>query len=119
MLGSRLRPPRLTLRQLFIREFHLDYATVNVQDDDVSVFQQPHRPACHSLRRNVSNHQPLHASVPHKGRYDSIPAAYGLLFTWPAQQGIAPTGPPVEVYLSDPTEVSEGRLVTEVRVLIT
>ena len=56
------------------------------------------------------------ATVLHKGPYESIPAAYGLLFTWLAQQQIQPAGPPMEVYLSDPTETAEADLITEVRV---
>ena len=55
------------------------------------------------------------ASVLHKGPYDGIPASYGLLFTWLAQQGIEPSGPPMEVYLSDPAETPEEDLITEVR----
>ena len=60
-----------------------------------------------------------YAFVLHQGPYETVGASYGLLFTWLAQQEIAPGGPPMEVYLSDPTEVPEDRLVTEVRVLIT
>ena len=59
------------------------------------------------------------ATVLHKGPYESIPAAYGLLFTWLAQQQIQPAGPPMEVYLSDPTETAEADLITEVRVPLT
>ncbi len=55
------------------------------------------------------------ATVLHKGPYDSIPASYGLLFTWLAQQEIQPVGPPMEVYLSDPAETPEADLITEVR----
>lgn len=59
-----------------------------------------------------------YASVLHKGSYDGIPASYGLLFTWLAQQQIQPAAPPMEVYFSDPAETAEGDLITEVRVLI-
>lgn len=60
-----------------------------------------------------------YANVLHKGPYDSIPAAYGLLFTWLAQQQIQPAAPPMEVYLSDPETTAEADLITQVRVLIT
>lgn len=59
-----------------------------------------------------------YASVLHKGPYEGIPASYGLLFTWLAQQQIQPAAPPMEVYLSDPAEVAEADLITEVRVQI-
>ena len=59
-----------------------------------------------------------YASVLHKGPYDGIPASYGLLFTWLAQQQIQPAAPPMEVYLSDPSETPEADLITEVRVQI-
>ena len=57
-----------------------------------------------------------YAHVFHRGPYDGVGAAYGLLFTWLAQQEIQPAGPPMEVYLSDPTETPEPELITEVQV---
>ena len=59
-----------------------------------------------------------YASVLHKGSYEGIPAAYGLLFTWLAQEGIQPAAPPMEIFLSDPAEVPEADLITEIRVQV-
>ena len=59
-----------------------------------------------------------YAAVLHKGPYDGIPASYGLLFTWLAQQEIQPAAPPMEVYFSDPDQTPEADLITEVRVQV-
>ncbi len=59
-----------------------------------------------------------YGSVLHKGPYDGVGSAYGLLFTWLAQQQIQPASPPMDVYLSDPTITPEADLITEVRVFL-
>ena len=59
-----------------------------------------------------------YAFVLHQGPYETVGSSYGLLFTWLAQQEIPPGAPPMEIYLSDPTEVPEDQLITEISVLL-
>ena len=54
------------------------------------------------------------ASTIHKGPYREIPPAYHALSSWISQNGHSMTGPPREIYLTDPTEVSEVEILTEV-----
>lgn len=54
------------------------------------------------------------ASTIHRGPYREIPPAYHALSSWISQNGHSMTGPPREVYLNDPTEVSEEEILTEV-----
>lgn len=50
----------------------------------------------------------------HKGRYSEVGPAYHALSTWISDHGHTPTGPPREIYLNDPTQVSEEEQLTEV-----
>ncbi len=50
----------------------------------------------------------------HVGRYPGLGAAYERLGAWIPAQGHTPGGAPWESYISDPTEVGEADLRTEV-----
>ena len=82
-------------------------------DDPSTTPEQPANPDGIGVRTLPGGR---YAHVFHRGPYDGVGAAYGLLFTWLAQQEIQPAGPPMEVYLSDPTETPEPELITEVQV---
>lgn len=49
----------------------------------------------------------------HIGSYDGLPGAYKVLSDWAEVNKYKITGPPVEVYWSDPMTVPEEKLVTE------
>lgn len=53
------------------------------------------------------------AFVTMHGSYDQIPDAYGRLYGWLAQHGIAPEGMPQAVYLTDPASVPLDQSVYE------
>ena len=55
------------------------------------------------------------ATVVHKGPYEQVGPIYGEVFAFIGQQGLSPTGPPMEVYLNDPSQVSPEEILTEVR----
>jgi len=52
----------------------------------------------------------------HKGPYDSIAPTYEALFRWIGESGYVVSGPPEEVYYSDPSEVKPQDYLTELRV---
>lgn len=52
----------------------------------------------------------------HQGPYDQVGAVYGELFTFIGQNSLRTAGPPMEIYLSDPTKVKPQDLTTEIRV---
>jgi effector-binding domain-containing protein len=54
------------------------------------------------------------ATTVHRGPYDLIAPAYHTLAGWIQEHGHEVTGPPREIYLSDPVEVSELEQITEV-----
>jgi effector-binding domain-containing protein len=49
----------------------------------------------------------------HIGSYEGLPSAYKTLSDWAGTNRYKITGPPVEVYWSDPMTVPEDKLVTE------
>lgn len=52
----------------------------------------------------------------HKGPYDTIHEAHTAMEKWFAEQGLAPGGPPVEMYVTDPGEVPDpAEWLTEIR----
>lgn len=54
------------------------------------------------------------ASTIHKGAYAGIAPAYHAVSSWISANGYEPAAPPAEVYLNDPTEVTESEQLTEV-----
>lgn len=54
------------------------------------------------------------ASTIHRGPYDEIRPAYHTLAGWITDHGHEMAGPPREVYLNDPNEVSPHELLTEI-----
>ena len=56
------------------------------------------------------------AVLVHKGPYVSIGEAYGALMGAVFSSGRSPTGPPMEVYVSDPNRVAPAELLTEIRI---
>jgi effector-binding domain-containing protein len=54
------------------------------------------------------------ATTTHRGPFDMIAAAYYALADWIVAHGHETAGPPREVYLSDPTYVSDDDLLTEI-----
>lgn len=54
-------------------------------------------------------------SAIHKGPYSQIAPVYGALMEFAAQNDYEVTGVPMELYLTNPMEVSESDLLTEVR----
>ena len=55
------------------------------------------------------------ARVLHRGPYEAIEPTYDALAKWIAGQGYEIAGPPMEVYLSDPSDTSPADYLTEVR----
>ncbi len=51
----------------------------------------------------------------HIGSYTEVDAAYMEIMEWAGRNKYQIIGPPVEVYWSDPANVTEDRLVTEIR----
>ena len=56
----------------------------------------------------------LAAVTIHKGPYGEIEPVYGELDAWIKENGYQNAGPAREVYLNDPSQVSEADLLTEV-----
>ena len=54
------------------------------------------------------------ACVLHKGPYDKLGDAYGVLQTWLKANAKTPAGPPRETYLNEPDKVRPGELLTEI-----
>jgi len=52
----------------------------------------------------------------HQGPYDNVKTVYDELFAFIGQNSLRPTGPPMEVYLSDPAKVKPQEVNTEIRV---
>jgi AraC family transcriptional regulator len=55
------------------------------------------------------------AWVLYRGTYGSMGPAYSALSAWIAEHGYAISGPPMEVYLSDPSDTAPEDNLTEVR----
>jgi len=55
------------------------------------------------------------ASIMHKGPFDGVGKAYGLLWEWINANGYEIAGAPEEVYLSDPCTTAPQELMTEIR----
>jgi AraC family transcriptional regulator len=62
-------------------------------------------------------HVPAHtvAATMYKGPYDSIEPAYRALAQWVTDQGYTLSGPPEEIYYSDPDKVPPEEYLTEIR----
>lgn len=56
----------------------------------------------------------LAAGTIHKGAYEEVAGAYHALSAWMSANDYEPHGPPREVYLNDPAEVSVSEQLTEV-----
>jgi effector-binding domain-containing protein len=57
------------------------------------------------------------ATLLHVGPYDAIGASYEAMFAWVGAHGLAPAGPPREVYLSEPgTPPDQIRTIVELPV---
>ena len=54
------------------------------------------------------------AKIVHKGAYDDCEPTYMKLFAWLAENKKKPAGPIREIYLNDPSEVSQEELQTEI-----
>jgi AraC family transcriptional regulator len=54
------------------------------------------------------------ATTIHKGPYDQVGPAYERLTTWITEQGLHPSGPPMEAYLNDPGEATPDEYLTEI-----
>ncbi|MGF1508936.1 MAG: GyrI-like domain-containing protein [Myxococcota bacterium] len=50
----------------------------------------------------------------HRGSYDTLGLAYHALDAWSQERGHTRAGPMREIYLNDPSDVSQGELLTEV-----
>jgi AraC family transcriptional regulator len=57
----------------------------------------------------------LVASAMHRGPYEDIEPTYRALEAWIAGHGYAMSGPPEEIYFSDPNEVPPEEYVTEIQ----
>jgi len=57
----------------------------------------------------------LVASTMHKGAYENIEPTYRALGEWIAAEGYQMSGPPMEIYYSDPNEVPPEEYLTEIR----
>jgi AraC family transcriptional regulator len=55
------------------------------------------------------------ARIVHRGPYESIAPTYEALAGWIAEQGLSVSGPPMEVYLTDPSDTAPADYLTEVR----
>jgi AraC family transcriptional regulator len=54
-------------------------------------------------------------SAIHKGPYSQIAPVYAALMEYATKNGYEVTGPPMELWLTNPMEVAESELLTEVR----
>jgi effector-binding domain-containing protein len=54
-------------------------------------------------------------STIHKGPYNQIASVYAALMEYATKNGYEVIGPPMELWLTNPTEVAESELLTEVR----
>jgi len=54
-------------------------------------------------------------AVIHKGPYSEVGPSYAALFQYAREKGYMPLGCPMEIYLNDPTKVSESELLTEIQ----
>lgn len=53
-------------------------------------------------------------SIIHKGPYREVGPAYATLFQYAREKGYIQQGCPMEIYLNDPSKVSESDLLTEI-----
>jgi effector-binding domain-containing protein len=58
-------------------------------------------------------------SVIHKGPYNQIAPAYAALMEYATRNGFEVIGPPMELWLTNPMEVAESELLTEIRFPVT
>jgi effector-binding domain-containing protein len=58
-------------------------------------------------------------SAIHKGPYSQIAPVYAALMEYATKNGYQVTGPPMELWLTNPMEVAESELLTEVRFPVT
>ena len=56
------------------------------------------------------------ATVTHVGPYHQLRDTWQAIMGWVQSEGLAPSGPPWEVYIDDPTTVDEATLRTEIYV---
>jgi effector-binding domain-containing protein len=56
------------------------------------------------------------ATTTHRGPYDSMRPTYTALMRWISDRSYEPSGPPAEVYISDPNEVPPEEIITEIRI---
>lgn len=54
-------------------------------------------------------------SLVHKGPYDSVGPSYERLVAFIAKEGLAVSGPPMEIYHSDPNDTAPEDYLTEIR----
>jgi AraC family transcriptional regulator len=54
-------------------------------------------------------------STVHKGSYSEVSSVYMALAEYALKNGYEIVGPPMEIYLSNPSEVAEEDLLTEIR----
>lgn len=54
------------------------------------------------------------ASLMHKGPYETVEPSYRELWSWIAENGYVPDGPPMERYYSDPAEVPPEEYLTQI-----
>ncbi len=55
------------------------------------------------------------AATIHKGPYEGVEATYRELGGWIATEGYEMSGPPMEIYMSDPNEVAPEEYLTEIQ----
>lgn len=58
------------------------------------------------------------AKTDYTGPYDGVGEVYGRLMSWIAEHDYAVAGPPIEIYLNSPREVSPEQLRTQILVPI-
>jgi AraC family transcriptional regulator len=63
--------------------------------------------------KEIPAHQVL--STIHKGPYSEVSPVYAALADYAVKNGYEIVGPPLEIYLSNPMEVRESELVTEIQ----
>jgi len=61
--------------------------------------------------------QPMLVAVTyHKGPYDDVGKTYERLFSWVMKSGYEISGPPRELYWSDPETTPQDKLVSELQI---
>jgi len=92
------------------------FVSATLGETNVELFKRPAQARFGEARVRQAHEHTVVAAI-HKGSYKMIGMTMGKLFGWLGQHEIAPMGPPVMVFVKDPSNTKkEEEYVTEIRI---